>query len=254
MNLTSAPRGSLFALMLILAGALLFLDNLGVLPIQDIRAYWPLWMVFFGIHIFDRVRSVTATIWALALAASGILLILGNLRIIHITGNVVWPVMLIALGAMMLIRPVDAVEWRERIRFAAERRKQRFSRLRRETPTESFSGNRLHEAIVFGSLNRRVETQQFEGGKLEVVFGSIELDLSEASISSPDRQAAIELNAVFGGIEITVPRTWRVVMKSTAVFGGATDQTVPPRPEPGFPLVTLIVTGGAVFGGISIRN
>ena len=57
---------------------------------------------------------------------------------------------------------------------------------------ESFSEIKLNEAIVFSSVNRRVETQQFEGGKLDVVFGSIELDLSEASIASPARQAELE--------------------------------------------------------------
>ena len=59
---------------------------------------------------------------------------------------------------------------------------------------------------------------------------------------------------IFGGIEITVPRTWKVVMKNAAVFGGCDDKTVPPRPEPGFEPVTLVITGAAVFGGVEIRN
>jgi predicted membrane protein len=255
MNLGNAPRGSLFALLLIVAGALLFLDNLGILPIEDIRAYWPIWIVVWGVYILDRRKSPVAIIWAVAIMACGVLLILGNLRIIHVTGGVIWPVLLIAFGTMMLVRPVRFGEWPERFRVAGRmRRRERFSRLRANGAPESFSGNELNEAIVFSSLNRRVETQQFEGGKLDVVFGSIELDLTGASISSANRQAAIEANAVFGGIEITVPRTWKIIMKSTAVFGGCDDRTVPPRPEPGFEPVTLVVTGGAVFGGISIQN
>ena len=58
MNLSNVPRGSLFAVMLIVAGALLFLDNLGLLPIRDIRAYWPLWMVVWGVTILDRRRNL----------------------------------------------------------------------------------------------------------------------------------------------------------------------------------------------------
>jgi hypothetical protein len=99
-----------------------------------------------------------------------------------------------------------------------------------------------------------METQQFEGGTLEVVFGSIEIDLSGASISSPERRAQLELSAVFGGIEITVPQSWKVVLQATAVFGGCDNRTLPPRPEPGLEPISLIVTGGAVFGGITIRN
>jgi predicted membrane protein len=247
MNLTKAPRGSVFALMLIVAGALLFLDNLGILPIRDIGAYWPIFIVVWGASILERWRSPVAIVWALALMAWGMLLILGNLQIISVRGGVGWPVMLIALGATMLVRPLQLREWRERfLRFQAGRRPR--------SAGQSFFGNRLRESTVFGSMNRRLETQHFEGGKVEAVFGSIELDLSEAAISSAERLAVLEVNAVFGGIEVTVPRTWRVLMKSAAVFGGCDDRTVPPRPEPGSEPVTLVITGAAVFGGIEIRN
>jgi predicted membrane protein len=247
MNLANAPRGSLFALMLIVAGALLFLDNLGILPIRDIRAYWPIFIVIFGVHILDSRKGQVGRIWGLAVMAWGILLILGNLQILHVSGSIFWPVMLIAFGITLLVRPMDLSDWHERaLRFQQS--------VRPRARGESFFGNRLHESTVFGSLNRRVETQQFEGGKVEAVFGSIELDLSAAAISSPDRQAKLEVSAVFGGVEITVPRTWRVLMKAGAVFGGCDDRTVPPRPEPGLEPVTLVITGAAVFGGLEIRN
>jgi predicted membrane protein len=247
MNFAELPRGSLFALMLIVAGALLFLDNLGILPIQDIRAYWPIWIVIWGVHILDRRRGQVASVWALALIAWGTLLILGNLHILHITGSVFWPVMLIAFGVSMLLSPTQFRGWPDQLRLSMRN-------VRPPGARESFFGNKLHESLIFGSLNRRVESQQFEGGKVDVVFGSIELDLSGASISAPDRRASLDANAVFGGIEITVPRTWKVVMKNGAVFGGCEDKTFPPRPEPGFEPVTLVVTGAAVFGGIEIRN
>jgi predicted membrane protein len=246
MNLTNAPRGSLFALMLIIAGALLFLDNLGILPIHDIRAYWPIFIVMFGVHILDSRRGPVGRIWGLAVMAWGILLILGNLQILHVTGSIFWPVMLIAFGISMLVNPSHFHEWPERLR--------KYSQIRPPSSRQSFFGNKLQESVVFASLNRRVETQQFEGGKVDAVFGSIELDLSEASISSPDRRASLEANAVFGGIEITVPRTWKVIMKGAAVFGGCDDKTVPPRPEPGLDPPTLIITGAAVFGGVEIRH
>lgn len=247
MNFADLPRGSLFALMLIVVGALLFLDNLGILPIQDLRAYWPIWIVIWGVHMLDRRRGQLVSIWALALIAWGTLLILGNLHILHVTGSVFWPVMLIAFGVSMLVSPAHLRAWPDQLRVSMRH-------LRPPGAGESFFGNKLHESLIFGSLNRRVESQQFEGGKVDVVFGSIELDLSGASISSPDRRASIEANAVFGGIEITVPRTWKVVMKNAAVFGGCEDKTFPPRPEPGFEPVTLVVTGAAVFGGVEIRN
>ncbi len=132
MKLADLPRGSLFALMLIVLGALLFLDNVGILPIPDIRAYWPIFIVIFGVHLLDRRQGRTAIIWALALMVWGTLLILGNLQIIHVSGSVFWPVMLIAFGISMLVNPTRFHEWPERLR--------KYSQMRPPGPRANFFG------------------------------------------------------------------------------------------------------------------
>jgi predicted membrane protein len=257
MNL-GKPRGKTMALLLIVAGALLFLDNLGVIPLHDLEAYWPVWMIVVGGWIFENRRSIVGVILAGGFVVTGILLILGNLHIIPVTEDVVWPIFLIVLGIILLVRPFNFTEWSARAREASiERRRQRREGRKHwhgTTARQTFSGDSLREAIVFSSINRRVETQQFEGGSLEVVFGAIEIDLSGAAISSANRTAKLELSAVFGGIDIIVPQSWKVLLQATAVFGGCDDKSLPSRPEPGSEPATLIVTGGAVFGGITIRN
>ena len=62
-NLSELPRGTVFALLLIIAGAALFLDNIGILPIQDIQAYWPIFIVFWGASMLERWRSPIQVIW-----------------------------------------------------------------------------------------------------------------------------------------------------------------------------------------------
>jgi hypothetical protein len=99
-----------------------------------------------------------------------------------------------------------------------------------------------------------VESQGFEGGKVEAVFGGIDLDLTGATITTPDRRAVLRADAVFGGIEITVPRTWRIERIGSAVFGSFEDKTIPPRPEPGVEPPTLVIRGDAVFGAVVIKN
>ncbi len=240
------PRGSLVAVILIVAGALLFLDNLGLLPIHNIGDYWPLALVAWGLTIFERKRTAHSLIWATAVVVFGCLLLLGNLHVIHVTGSIFWPLVLIAFGATMLVGrtalPVSLPWWNQGQGDPGSRTR------------ESFFGDRLMESVVFSGAERRVESQNFQGGKVEAVFGGIELDLSGAAITSPDRRAMLEVNAVFGGIEITVPRTWRVEKKGSAVFGGFEDRTFPPRPEPGVEPPTLMIRGAAVFGGIEVKN
>src|SRR5580700_6998463 len=103
MTLEKQPRGTIFALALIVAGAMLFLDNLGIVPIEDIGAYWPLAFVVYGFGTLWYKRGPIALIWSGALIVAGVLLILGNLHILHVTVGALWPLMLIALGATMLV-------------------------------------------------------------------------------------------------------------------------------------------------------
>lgn len=236
-------QGSFFALILIVAGALLFLDNLGLLPIQNVEAYWPLAIVAWGILMIERTRSVNVIIWAVTMMAFGALLTLGNLNILHITGSVFWPLVLIAGGATLLLGRFEwpSPQWPKSCDTGARTR-------------QSFLGDRLMEQFIFSGTKRRVESQNFEGGKVEAVFGGAELDLSGATITPPNRRVVLIVNAIFGGVEIRVPRNWRIEKMGSAVFGGFDDQTVPPRPEPGFDPPILAIRGSAVFGGIVIKN
>ncbi len=240
-----SPRGSLFALLLIVAGALLFLDNLGVLPVHNLGAYWPLALVVWGVATLEHRRGANAIIWASTLIAAGVFLVLGNLNILHVTAGVIWPLILIALGATMLVGRVEwpDVPWPPMPNQWGSRTRQ-----------ASFFGNRLSESVVFSNAKRRVESGNFEGGKLDAVFGGIVMDLTGATISTPDRRVDIEANAVFSGIELLIPRTWRVERAGAAVFGAFEDKTVPPRPEPGFDPPVLVIRGDAVFGAIVVRN
>jgi hypothetical protein len=85
------------------------------------------------------------------------------------------------------------------------------------------------------------------------VFGGIEVDLREANIS-PGKEVVVDANATFGGIELRVPYSWEVVTRGMGIFGGYEDKTVPPRPTEGVTPPRLLVTGYAVFGGVSIQN
>jgi hypothetical protein len=67
-------------------------------------------------------------------------------------------------------------------------------------------------------------------------------------------EAVLELNAVFGGIEVKLPESWSVVMKGAGVFGAFQDSTVQPDPRIYPSPKRLIVKGGAVFGGVELKN
>lgn len=107
--------------------------------------------------------------------------------------------------------------------------------------------------VIFGGIDRRITTDRFEGGKLAAVFGGLDLDLRDAQTQLD--QIVLHADAVFGGIDVMVPDTWEVDVQGTGVFGAYDDQTHPPvAPADGSAPPLLIVKGGAVFGGVTIRN
>lgn len=92
-------------------------------------------------------------------------------------------------------------------------------------------------------------SDSFRAGSGTAVMGGMSIDLTEASFAT---SATLELTAVAGGIDVTVPPHWRVEMTSTAVAGGTENLTDPDGAADDAPL--LVVDARAYFGGIVIRS
>nr|WP_202420312.1 DUF1707 domain-containing protein [Actinomadura rayongensis] len=80
------------------------------------------------------------------------------------------------------------------------------------------------------------------------VFGGIELDFRRAVLSQ--REVTVNITAIFGGVEITVPPGVRVVSSVATVFGGV--EPVEDELDPDAPTIRL--TGLVLFGGVSVRR
>ena len=233
-------NASAMALVLIVAGVILFLDNLGLIPFVHIRDYWPMCIAVFGAMQLSRARNACAQVWPWTMIALGILLTLGNLNIIHADWGNIWPIFLIAAGVSMLLKGTTWFAWPTTTAFG--------SRVRTR-PLRNLDAN-----AVFSSVNRRIDSPNFERADLNVVFGELKVDLRGATIAPPNKEAVIETNAAFGAIKLRVPETWRVVVHGSAVFGAYEDKTLPPRPAPGIDPPTLIVKGNAAFGAVEVEN
>jgi predicted membrane protein len=106
----------------------------------------------------------------------------------------------------------------------------------------------IDEVAIFSPLNKTLTAQNFKGGKIVMVFSGGEIDLAQVKTDSTDIH--LEVASVFSGIEITVPKEWKV--KSSAnVFLGNVDTHAA---EGGDSNVTLTIHGDAVFGEIEIRK
>jgi len=246
---TAHPK-ALVALFLICAGAVLFLNNLGVLPIWDVWSYWPLILVAVGISRAASASRFLARAWGLVLILAGIGFLLQNLGILRIRGDLSWPLMLIFIGIVILLKTVEAHRDHP-LPFTGPSAN---PHLGWQSETASAQDQSLKEWVLFGSLKRRIITNDFRGGMVFCVFGEINIDLRNAQISPASGPVTIEANANFGAINLIVPETWRVHLRGIGIFGGYEDRTIPPRPQPDIPTPLLLVTGFATFGAVVVRN
>jgi len=218
---------SLAGAALVLLGALLLLDNLGVVGLGGlIGRAWPALLIAVGIYQIARNRDLRHGWFPIVL---GGVLLLATLRIVR-WGELwrLWPVALVLVGLQILLggRP----GWRRR------------------APTTS-GEDVLALDLLFSGVERRVTSQSFRGGKIEAVFGGVEVDLTGAAMAQEG--GLLEVSVVFGGVELRLPRDWEVEVQPSAVIGGVGDHLAQSRPPAGG---RLVIRASAVFGGVEIRN
>lgn len=84
-------------------------------------------------------------------------------------------------------------------------------------------------------------------GRILAVMGGVELDLTDAGL---DAGATLDLRAFMGGIDVIVPRDWRVELISSSMFGGVGNRT---DPDAGDDAPLLLVRAKVIMGGIEIH-
>ncbi|MGH8941707.1 MAG: LiaF transmembrane domain-containing protein [Acidimicrobiia bacterium] len=210
-----------FGLLIVAVGTVLLLDNAGVLDAGEIfGTWWPAVLVLAGILTF----AANPRHWPVALIITGIgvAFLLSNLDIVDI-GSIVIPAAIILVGLLVIFgRGLGS-------------------------PTEA--GDRVNSFNVFSGSEIASHSKQFQGGSISAVFGGAEVDLRD-TVPAPD--AALDVFAAFGGVEVTVPEGWNVVTRGLPLFGGidnATAKEAVPADAP-----TLAVNATVLFGGLEIKH
>lgn len=108
------------------------------------------------------------------------------------------------------------------------------------------SSNRREYSAIFAGNRIRI-TDRFLGTSLNAIFGGMTLDLRDAII---DRDVEIAATAVFGGIDIYVPRGVFVKINNIPIFGGVSDKTGYVKDPNTF---TIYLNSTTMFGGIDIK-
>ncbi|HLH44116.1 MAG TPA: DUF5668 domain-containing protein [Bryobacteraceae bacterium] len=221
----------------LLLGVLFLLENLGLIPPVRWGAFGPVLLIAMGTAKLVDARDSARQLGGAVVLLVGLVFLAINLGFLPpLIWRLLWPAMLILAGVYLLVRGFDA---RLEIRGAFHH------------DVGGTSESILKEYAIFGAINRRVDSQDFQGGEAVAFFGGIEIDMHRAATSR--EEVEVKANAIFGGVEIWAPENWDVVVRGASILGGFDDKTHRP-PDNGLQRPRLIVRGSAVFGGVVVKN
>jgi predicted membrane protein len=218
----------LLGLVVIVAGVLFTLDNLGVVDAEQYLQYWPSALVAVGLLKLWHVREGQGWVGGFFLVLLGGWMLLERVVAIRISLHDLWPLLFVFFGGYMVWKGLGGVG-----------------------PARASDGrNRFSALAIMSGVVRRSNTQTFQGADLTAIMGGCEIDLRQASIA-PGTEAVIDVFAFWGGIDIKVPEDWVVITRAVPLMGGIEDKTQ----SPVSPVVkTLIIRGIVIMGGVAIKN
>lgn len=146
-----------------------------------------------------------------------------------------WPILLILLGISLI--------------FKKEGKNKQFSD---NSDSTKFDIDYMEESSILGGGRKIVNSQNFRGGKATVILGGKTIDLHEANLA--EGHNSLTITVLFGGIEIVVPRDWKVVVNVTSIFGGVDDKRIVSPDQVYETNKVLIIHGIAMFGGCELKN
>jgi hypothetical protein len=211
-----------FGIIVVLVGSILLLDNLDVLDAGEVVSDW----------------------WPLAIVAGGVLAFVANPR------HWVMPLILVGGGTFVLLRTTGTIDTVEVLLPAAVIVVGLLVLFGRGLGTQSAtSDDRLNTFNLFSGSEMVSNSSSFRGGRIGAIFGGAEIDLTNATLS-PD--AGLDVFAAFGGVEITVPRGWRVDINGFPLFGGFENKTA--KESLGEDAPRLRIDATVLFGGLEVKH
>ncbi len=236
--MNSLKARSLIGAFLILIGALFIIDNFNLLSfdLTDIFFSWEIIIIVIGAVILLNDRG---NFMGFVLIIVGLIFILSDIYYFDVSDLFFkyWPILLIILGISILLKKHDGNKHAEK----GTAQSQMLS-----------DENVIDETTIFSHKKKFLTTKQFKGGKITTIFGGAEIDLVDAELA--DGEHLLDVVAIFGGVNLTVPSHMRIVPKLNSIFGGFDDKRRNIDTSDNQTNKVLIIKGIAIFGGGEIKN
>ena len=279
MNSYTKPRndGSIaFGAIILVIGIVLLFRKLG-LYIPDWVLTWPMILIAVGTYtlISQQFKSFVGSV----ILFVGLFFLLKREFDLDLgIDQYLWPLGLIALGIYLITQKKKEHKAMDDIRKNWEATRKKKTQSSNSETTESAevvedaspsqegsskapdSGfvratgtafmDRINESVIFSGVNRKLMTKNFQGGKATVLFGGLDLDLTQVDFTGI---ATLDLEVGFGGVKLIIPPHWDVRTEVSNIAAGLEDKRM--FREGGVdPNKVLILKGTLLFSGLEIKS
>lgn len=224
-------KSVLVGLVFVAVGALLILDNLGIIPWQFTYYIFQWENILIGLGIVLIISGENKSPGYILLGL-GLIFSLDQWVNFDLSIGDLWPIVFVIIGASIIS-------------------KTRKSDHGQKFDTKHKDEDVIEDTAIFGGGDKIVTSSNFRGGSLTAIFGGSNIDLTQSKLA--DGKNEIDVFYLFGGSKIRVPQDWTVHLQTTGIFGGMSDKrkfldaTTDQSKE-------IYIKGIAIFGGSEITN
>lgn len=212
-------------IIIITIGVGALLGALNVLPFWDwFSTWWPALVIIGGLFVLiGDLRN--NWLWGILLIVAGGLLLIKQHDLLNFNiFSLIIPLFIIGIGLSILIHSQS----RTRVKGSSK-------------DTDDVS-------VIFSGSETKNKSQSYQGGKVTAIFGGATIDLRDAKLTG---EASLDMFVLCGGIELRVPRDWKVVSKAAPIAGGVENKSEGSEDHKG---PVLVLTGTVLLGGVEIKT
>ena len=220
----------LWGVILIAAGVLIALNAADVININIFfDGWWTLFIIVPCLIGLFSEKEKTGNIIGLII---GVLLLLASQK--FITFDLIWklafPAVIVLLGIKLIWSGIFGNKSASMIASAKQN-----------------GVNLPNTCAVFSGQDVNCNNEVFQGAEITAVFGGVKYDISKSYI---EKDCAISVCAVFGGVDIILPENINVKVNSNSLFGGISNKKQK-NTDPN--AITVYINGTCLFGGCDIK-
>ena len=224
-----------FGIAIAVAGLILMLTTMRVLPCIDLENSWPAILIILGLLIGIKNSFRNNAWWILMVI--GIAYFTPQFMILgRPSRDFAWPAIIIIIGLAIALRP----------------RKAKCYPKQQGMTTSINTESTLNLDVTFGGRKEVVTSKDFNGGTATVTFAGCEINLTQADFTGPS--VVLDCRVSFGGVQIIVPSHWDIQNEINPSFGSVEDERTIQTATNYETKKILILRGSCSFGSIEIKS